>query len=121
MLNASLPIRKLPIDEDDIAYIYEDLYRSGRSLVPPYAVLVKPALTRWDVRLPLSVTNCVLLSAADIATLDKAGGIGENVEWWNVSQKEGDGKRVSGSTVREVVERRQKEAALWVQERANTA
>lgn len=105
--------RKLPIDEQDVAYIYEELYRSGRSTVPPHAVVIKPQLSRWDVRLPLSVTNCVILSPADLATLDAADGIGENVEWWNVNGKEGDGTRVSGDTVREVVASRRAEAREW--------
>lgn len=105
--------RKLPIDEQDVAYIYEELSRSGRSTVPPHAVVIKPQLSRWDVRLPLSVTNCVVLSPADLATLDAAGGVGENVEWWNVNGKEGNGTRVSGEAVQEVVARRQVEAREW--------
>lgn len=90
-----------------MAYIFEDLHR-GRSIVPPHDVLSKPALTRWDVTRPLTVENCVVLSANDIARLDAAGGVGENVAWWNGNQ--GDRDAVPGSAVNDVVRRRQAEA-----------
>lgn len=90
-----------------MAYIYEDLHRA-RSIVPPHDVLAKPALTRWDARKPLSVENCVVLSHADIARLDAAGGVGENVVWWN--GKAGDPNAVPGNVVAGIVRRRQEEA-----------
>ena len=49
---------KLPIDEDDVGLIFEDLYR-GRSVVPPHAVPSRPALARWDPARPLTIDNCV--------------------------------------------------------------
>jgi len=65
-------------------------------------------LTRWDVTRPLTVENCVILSQADIARLDAAGGIGDKVAWWN--GKEGDPNAVSGNLVTNIVQRRQAEA-----------
>jgi hypothetical protein len=90
-----------------VAYIYEDLHRA-RSIVPPHDVLAKPALTRWDVTRPLSVENSVVLSHTDIARLDAAGGVGENVAWWN--GKAGDPNAVPGNVVTDIVRRRQAEA-----------
>ena len=90
-----------------MAYIYEDLHRA-RSIVPPHHVLAKPALTRWDATRPLSADNCVVLSHADIARLDAAGGVGQNVTWWN--GKEGDPNAVPASVVTEIVQRRWAEA-----------
>jgi tRNA threonylcarbamoyladenosine dehydratase len=55
---------KLPIDEDDVALIFEDIYR-GRSVIPPHAVPSRPVLVRWDPTLPLSVGNCVVMEHGD--------------------------------------------------------
>ncbi len=99
--------RKLAIDERDIGFIFDDLHR-GRSIVPPHALVAKPALTRWDIREPLSLVNCVVLSRSDIQRLNEKGGIGEDVEWWG--GKEGEQGVVSGEVVTAVVRRRQEEA-----------
>ncbi|GLB39743.1 putative ubiquitin-protein ligase molybdopterin-converting factor [Lyophyllum shimeji] len=53
-------INKLPIDEDDVALIFEDIHR-GRSVIPPHNVPSRPTLVRWDVSRPLSVDNCVVM------------------------------------------------------------
>ncbi|KAJ7594381.1 hypothetical protein C8J56DRAFT_436001 [Mycena floridula] len=53
-------LTKLPIDEDDVSMIYEDLYR-GRSIIPPHEVPSKAALVRWDVSKRLSLENCVVM------------------------------------------------------------
>lgn len=55
---------KLSIDEDDVALIFEDLYR-GRSVVPPHDVPTRPTLVRWDPSLPLSIQNCVVFELND--------------------------------------------------------
>jgi len=55
---------KLPIDEDDVGLIYEDLYR-GRSALPPHDVPVKPTLVRWDYTKPLTLDNCIVLDFKD--------------------------------------------------------
>jgi len=57
-------INRLPIDEDDIALIFEDIYR-GRSLLPPHDVLVKPTLVRWDPARPLCLENCVVFDQSN--------------------------------------------------------
>ncbi|KAF9224871.1 hypothetical protein BS17DRAFT_801670 [Gyrodon lividus] len=52
-------INKLPIDEDDVALIFEDLHL-GRSIVPPHNVPARPQLLRWDLTKPLTPENCVV-------------------------------------------------------------
>jgi len=99
--------KKLPIDESDVAYIFEDLHW-GRSIIPPHPILAKPNLIRWDATRPLSVENCVVLSASDIRRLEAAGGIGGKVAWWNGDSGEMDA--VSGDLVSKLVRRRQEEA-----------
>ncbi|KAG1721440.1 hypothetical protein EDB19DRAFT_1961149 [Suillus lakei] len=60
------PINKLPIDEDDVALIFEDLHL-GRSVVPPHAVPAHPALVRWDPAKPLTPENCVVFDSTEAA------------------------------------------------------
>lgn len=60
------PINKLPIDEDDVALIFEDLHL-GRSVVPPHAVPAHPTLLRWDPAKPLTLENCVVFESAEAA------------------------------------------------------
>lgn len=55
---------KLPINEDDVALIFEDIHR-GRSVIPPHAVPSRPVLVRWDSTLPLSAENCVVMEHGD--------------------------------------------------------
>ncbi|KAJ8517167.1 hypothetical protein ONZ45_g5617 [Pleurotus djamor] len=57
-------INKLPIDEDDVGLIFEDVYQ-GRSAIPPHLVPSRPVLTRWDVSQPLTPENCVVLDYND--------------------------------------------------------
>jgi hypothetical protein len=57
----------LPLDEDDVALVFEDLYM-GRSILPPHNVLSRPALTRWDPAAPLSSANLVVMELADADT-----------------------------------------------------
>jgi hypothetical protein len=56
------PPRRIPLDEDDVALLFEDVHR-GRSVVPPRAVPVKPTLVRWDPARPLGVENVVVMDA----------------------------------------------------------
>jgi len=51
-------INRLPIDEDDVCLIFEDVYM-GRSLIPPHNVPSKPTLVRWDPLKPVTLENCV--------------------------------------------------------------
>ncbi|KAL7284634.1 hypothetical protein ACG7TL_001930 [Trametes sanguinea] len=57
-------MNKLPLDDDDIGLVFEDLHR-GRSVRPPHAVPERPALVRWDPEAPLSLHNCVAFEFAD--------------------------------------------------------
>jgi tRNA threonylcarbamoyladenosine dehydratase len=59
-------LSRLPIDDDDVFMVFEDVYR-GRSILPPHDVPNKPMLVRWDYTRPLSVDNVVPMdqSAAD--------------------------------------------------------
>ncbi|KAH7883011.1 hypothetical protein F5I97DRAFT_1938888 [Phlebopus sp. FC_14] len=57
-------INKLPIDEDDVSLIFEDLYL-GRSVIPPHAVPARPQLCRWDPTKPLTPENCVVFEYAE--------------------------------------------------------
>jgi hypothetical protein len=50
----------------DIALLYDD-FALGRSIVPPHAACVRPALIRWDPRAPLSLENCVVAEMKDVA------------------------------------------------------
>ena len=50
----------MPIDEDDISLLFEDIHR-GRSLIPPYPVPTRPTLIRWDPALPLGIENCAVM------------------------------------------------------------
>ncbi|KAH9048922.1 ubiquitin-protein ligase molybdopterin-converting factor [Lactarius hengduanensis] len=52
-------INTLPLTQTDIALLYDD-FALGRSIVPPQAACVRPALVRWDPRVPLSLENCVV-------------------------------------------------------------
>ena len=55
---------KLPLDDDDLGLLFDDIHR-GRSVVPPFPVPERPALVRWDPAGPLSLTNCVSFEFAD--------------------------------------------------------
>ena len=55
---------RLPIDEDDVGLLFDDLHR-GRSTAPPYDVPSRPTLVRWDPAKPLSLENCIVLEHAD--------------------------------------------------------
>lgn len=57
-------ISKLPIDEDDVFLIFEDL-QLGRSVVPPHPVPSKPQLIRWDARKALTLENCVVFEFSE--------------------------------------------------------
>ncbi|KAG6906592.1 hypothetical protein DXG01_012995 [Tephrocybe rancida] len=69
-------INKLPIDEDDVALIFEDVNR-GRSVIPPHNVPSRPTLVRWDVTKPLTVDNCVVMDFAEAEKHSKESGTSE--------------------------------------------
>jgi tRNA threonylcarbamoyladenosine dehydratase len=55
---------RLPIDEDDVGFVFEDLHR-GRSVIPPFDVPTRPTLVRWDYSQPLTIDNCIVLEFKD--------------------------------------------------------
>ncbi|EUC61554.1 ubiquitin-protein ligase molybdopterin-converting factor [Rhizoctonia solani AG-3 Rhs1AP] len=98
-------IAKLPMSEQDVAYVFEDLHR-GRSTIPPHPVLTRPQLSRWNSKEPLTTVNCVVLSHQEVQLLQDHGGMGEEVV----------NKGLWPSEALEVVRARQKEAnrvARW--------
>jgi len=95
---------KLPIDEDDVALVFEDLYR-GRSVVPPYDVPTRPTLVRWDPSQPLSIENCVVFELSDAEKHARA--------LWNPDGSVGTATTAEGlwgKEVKAVVDRRAAEA-----------
>ena len=95
---------RLPIDEDDIPLIFEDLHR-GRSIVPPHDVN-RPTLVRWDLRLPLSIENCVVFESKEAERhVSECWDVIAGLPRENVTPED-----VWGEEVVEVVERRKREA-----------
>jgi tRNA threonylcarbamoyladenosine dehydratase len=70
---ALLP-RRIPLDEEDVSLIVEDVHL-GRSVIPPHTVPTRPALVRWDPSAPLTPENVVLMDTndADRHTLETTG------------------------------------------------
>ncbi|KAJ3979853.1 ubiquitin-protein ligase molybdopterin-converting factor [Lentinula detonsa] len=64
-------LNRIPLDEDDIALIFEDIHR-GRSVLPPHEVPIKPVLVRWDLSRPLTLDNCVVMEEKDMVKHMKA-------------------------------------------------
>ena len=110
--NLSIPLltswnSKLPIDEDDVALIFEDIHR-GRSVIPPHNVPSRPVLLRWDLRQPVTLDNCVVMDHGEAEKHAKGyGEIGNFV----------DPNYIWGTEVQDVVNRRAEEIRkdrLWV-------
>lgn len=95
---------RLPIDEDDVAFIFEDLYR-GRSVVPPHDVPTRPTLIRWDPSRPISTDNLVVFELNDAEKHARA--------LWNLDGSASSSmtpEKLWGAEVKEVVDRRAAEA-----------
>ncbi|WVR06594.1 hypothetical protein IAU60_003626 [Kwoniella sp. DSM 27419] len=63
-------MERLPITTEDIGFVFEDLYH-GRSSLPPYEVLVKPHVIRWDPTKELSEENLVVMSPKAVSRHEK--------------------------------------------------
>ncbi|TFK52933.1 ubiquitin-protein ligase molybdopterin-converting factor [Heliocybe sulcata] len=61
---ANEQLNRIPIDEDDVALVFEDVYL-GRSLIPPHPVPTKAVLVRWDPQEPVSTTNVVVMEGKE--------------------------------------------------------
>lgn len=92
---------RLPIDEDDVGLIFEDLYR-GRSAVPPYEVPQRPTLVRWDFRKPITIDNCVVFEFRDAEKHAKA--------CWSSTGDHVDPGSIWEEAVQETVRRKGEEA-----------
>ncbi|THH30488.1 hypothetical protein EUX98_g3710 [Antrodiella citrinella] len=97
---AGQALNRLSIDEDDVGMLFEDIHR-GRSIIPPHAVPVRPALVRWDFTQPLSLENCVAMEFTDAEKHVTECGPGGDVKKTP--------EEVWGSDVAQVVTRRQEE------------
>ncbi|KAF7298564.1 ThiF domain-containing protein [Mycena indigotica] len=75
-------VPRLPIDEDDVALIFEDIHR-GRSIIPPHPVPTTPTLVRWDPAMALTPENVVVMERKE-ATRHENGiyGATSPVEMW---------------------------------------
>ncbi|XP_006455184.1 hypothetical protein AGABI2DRAFT_121122 [Agaricus bisporus var. bisporus H97] len=94
-------INRLPIDEDDVGLIFEDLYR-GRSAVPPHDVPQRPTLIRWDFRKPITIDNCVVFEFKDAEKHAKA--------CWSPAGDHVDPGSIWEEAVQETVRRKGEEA-----------
>ncbi|KAJ9127153.1 hypothetical protein QFC24_001390 [Naganishia onofrii] len=95
-------VKRIPISQDDIAYVFEDLHQ-GRSTLSPYPVLTKPALIRWYKDQPLTVWNCVVMSEKDADRHMK-----------EVLQGEKTGADLWGEDTERLVQKRARDArAVW--------
>ncbi|KAK7042380.1 ubiquitin-protein ligase molybdopterin-converting factor [Favolaschia claudopus] len=103
-------VSRLPLDEDDVALIFDDIHR-GRSVMPPHAIATKPTLVRWDPRKPVGVDNVVVMDAGEAERHE-----GANASVLN-SAKEAEGGEggpgLWGDEVKEVVRRRVAEVERW--------
>lgn len=63
-------IPKLPISQEDLGYIFEDL-NYNRSTFPPHAVLPKPMAIRWDISREVSVDNVVIVGPKEAEKHEK--------------------------------------------------
>ncbi|KIJ50649.1 hypothetical protein M422DRAFT_777021 [Sphaerobolus stellatus SS14] len=105
----------LPLSEeefkkvDDIAFIYEERHRGGRSVFPPFEVPTRATLTRFDLRKSLTVENCVVMELSDAqkhwASWKEAKEKEEVTSW----TPEG----VWGEEVVEAVKKKEKEFKEW--------
>lgn len=97
----SLARSRLPIEEDDVGFIFDDLYR-GRSVVPPYDVPQRPTIVRWDFRKRITVDNCVVFELKDAEKHVKA--------CWNPTGDHVDPDSIWEQAVQDTVKRRAEEA-----------
>ncbi|KAJ7756221.1 ubiquitin-protein ligase molybdopterin-converting factor [Mycena metata] len=72
-------VSRIALDEDDVALIFEDLHRGGRSVLPPHAVCAKPTLVLWDATQGVSVENVVVMEAADAERHQREDGGGPGI------------------------------------------
>ena len=91
---------RLPIDEDDVGFVFEDLYR-GRSVLPPHDVPTRPTVVRWDFTKPVTLDNLVVLEHKDAE---------KHVEKCSKAESSSAAKEMWGDGAEAVVQRRAVEA-----------
>ncbi|THV02177.1 hypothetical protein K435DRAFT_749662 [Dendrothele bispora CBS 962.96] len=97
---------RIPLDEDDVGFIFEDLYR-GRSVIPPHPIPTKPVLVRWNLTKPLTLENCVVMEDKEALKHIKACKPEEGVL---IAPEE-----VWGNEVEEVVSRKSEEVKKYLE------
>lgn len=61
----------IPFSDEDIGYIFEEIYR-GRSVVhPTYTVTSHPCLVRWNPQDSLHWQNCVVMDRSEAEIHEK--------------------------------------------------
>ena len=76
-------IPKLPISQEDLGYLFEDL-NYNRSTFPPHVILPKPMAMRWDIRRDVSIDNVVIIGPKEAEKHEKEcliGGQGLEDVW----------------------------------------
>ncbi|KAJ3567934.1 hypothetical protein NP233_g6040 [Leucocoprinus birnbaumii] len=94
-------LNRLPIDEDDVGLIFDDLYR-GRSAVPPYDVPQRPTIVRWDFHKPITIDNLAVFEFKDAEKHAKA--------CWSATGDHVDPDSIWEEAVQQTVKRRAVEA-----------
>ncbi|WWC62914.1 uncharacterized protein I303_105512 [Kwoniella dejecticola CBS 10117] len=63
-------MERLPISWEDIGFVFDELY-NGRTSIPPYEIVSKFAVVRWDRSKDLDIGNIVVMSAKDATNHEK--------------------------------------------------
>lgn len=62
----------MPIDEDDVSFLFEDIHR-GRSVIPPHAISQRPTLVKWDPNGDLALENIAVMDVPEAEKHVKEG------------------------------------------------
>ncbi|KZS88622.1 ubiquitin-protein ligase molybdopterin-converting factor [Sistotremastrum niveocremeum HHB9708] len=87
-------INRMPIDEDDVSFLFEDVHR-GRSVIPPHAIPQRPTLVKWDQAGDLTLENIVVMEIPESERHVK------------------EGAQVWGEEVKAIVKSHRKEIKEW--------
>lgn len=52
---------KIPVNEEDMAYIFEELHRGRSAIAPEYTVPARPSMCRWSMDQPVRWDNLIVL------------------------------------------------------------
>lgn len=93
--------QRLPMTDQEVGFVFEELHRSKSSL-PPFESLSRPTLIRWNFDEPLSVVNCVVMGPKDVIRHEEGYREGKRPE------------EVWGEEAAKTVKKRRGEADEWV-------